>query len=102
MGLRFNRRIRILPGIRINLSKSGVSTSIGGRGAWLTFGKRGARSTVGIPGTGLSYTSTSGSPSHGAPQPHSEQPAPPGSAVRGWVWLALIVAVIVFAIWGHS
>ena len=56
MGFRFQRRIRILPGLRINVSKSGVSESIGGRGGWLTIGPRGTRTTVGIPGTGLSYT----------------------------------------------
>ncbi|MBS0396467.1 MAG: DUF4236 domain-containing protein, partial [Proteobacteria bacterium] len=38
MGFRFQRRVRILPGLRLNLSKSGVSASVGGRGAWLTFG----------------------------------------------------------------
>jgi TonB family protein len=94
MGFRFNRRIRILPGLRLNFSKGGVSMSIGGRGAWLTFGKRGVGTTVGIPGTGLSDTSTSGTHCHGAPQADSEQPTPPGSAVRGWLWLALIVAVV--------
>jgi hypothetical protein len=59
MGFRFRRSFRLMPGVRINLSKSGVSTSIGGRGAWFTVGPRGARTTVGIPGTGLSYTSQS-------------------------------------------
>ena len=33
MGLRFQRRIKVLPGLRINLSKSGVGFSVGGRGA---------------------------------------------------------------------
>ena len=59
MGFRFQRRIRIGPGLRINLSKSGVSTSVGGRGGWFTFGPRGTRTTVGLPGTGLSYTEQS-------------------------------------------
>jgi hypothetical protein len=36
MPLRFTRRVRLLPGLRANLSKSGVSLSIGGRGAWYT------------------------------------------------------------------
>jgi hypothetical protein len=54
--LRFRRSIRIGPGLRVNLSKSGVSTSVGRRGAWFTLGPRGTRSTVGLPGTGLSYT----------------------------------------------
>ena len=102
MALRFNWRIRMLPGLWLNLSKGGVSTSIRGRGAWLRFGKLGVRTTVGVPGTELWYTSTRGKPSHGAPQAHSEQAAPPGDAVRGRVWLALILAVIVFAIGGHA
>jgi hypothetical protein len=56
MGFRFRRSFRVFPGLRLNLSKSGVSTSIGTRGAWFTIGPRGTRTTVGIPGTGLSYT----------------------------------------------
>ncbi len=39
MGLRFQKRIRLFTGLRINLSKSGVSASIGRRGAWLTGGR---------------------------------------------------------------
>ncbi len=59
MGLRFQRRIKILPGVTLNVSKSGVSTSIGTRGAHVTLGKNGVRTTVGIPGTGISYTTVS-------------------------------------------
>jgi uncharacterized protein DUF4236 len=58
MGFNFSKRIKIAPGVTLNLSKSGVSTSIGPRGAKLTLGsRRGTRATVGLPGTGLSYTS---------------------------------------------
>lgn len=57
MGLRFGRSLKLIPGVKFNLSKSGVSTSIGASGAWLNFGKRGTRATVGLPGTGLSYVS---------------------------------------------
>ena len=57
--LRFRRTFRIAPGVRINLSKSGVSGSVGRRGAWFTLGPRGTRTTIGVPGTGLSYTETS-------------------------------------------
>lgn len=56
MGFRFRRSIRILPGVRLNVSKGEVSTSIGGRGHSVNIGKRGVRGTVGIPGSGLSYT----------------------------------------------
>jgi hypothetical protein len=59
MGLRFFRRVKILPGVTLNFSKSGVSTSLGPRGAKVTLGTKGQRATVGIPGTGLSYTAHS-------------------------------------------
>jgi hypothetical protein len=56
MGLRFQKRIKILPGVYINLSKSGVSASLGGRGATVNVGSTGKRMiTLGVPGTGLSY-----------------------------------------------
>lgn len=58
MGFRFQRRIRLLPGVSINLSKSGVSTSIGTRGAHITVVNGKVRETVGLPGTGLSYTAS--------------------------------------------
>jgi hypothetical protein len=57
MGFRFRRRVRIMPGLYVNISKSGVSTSIGRRGATLNVSKRGMRTTLGLPGTGLSWRS---------------------------------------------
>ncbi len=56
MGFRFWRRVRIAPGVTLNLSKSGASLSFGPRGAKFTVGPKGTRVTVGVPGTGLSYT----------------------------------------------
>jgi len=58
MSFRFWRRVRIAPGVTLNLSKSGGSLSFGPRGAKFTVGSRGKRATVGIPGTGLFYTTT--------------------------------------------
>lgn len=58
MGFRFRRTIRVLPGVRLNLSKSGVSTSFGPRGLTVTTGHGRTRTTVGVPGTGVSYTSS--------------------------------------------
>ena len=58
MAFRFWRRIKIAPGVTLNLSKSGGSLSFGARGAKFTVGSRGKRATVGLPGTGLFYTST--------------------------------------------
>ncbi len=50
------RRIRIAPGLTVNLSKRGPSVSVGVRGAHVTLGRRGIRKTVGIPGTGMFLT----------------------------------------------
>lgn len=60
MGLRLFRRVKLAPGLTLNLSKSGPSLSMGVRGAHVTVGKRGVRRTVGVPGTGLFYTSIAG------------------------------------------
>lgn len=59
MGVRFHRSNEILPGIRLNFSKSGVGISLGKKGFRYSIGPKGNRMTVGIPGTGLSYTTTS-------------------------------------------
>ena len=40
MGCRFRRKISILPGLYINVSKSGLSFSAGVRGASATFGNK--------------------------------------------------------------
>jgi hypothetical protein len=55
MGFRFSRRVSILPGLKLNLSGSGVSLSAGVRGAHINLGPRGLYGSAGIPGTGLSY-----------------------------------------------
>lgn len=57
MGRRFRKSISILPGVRVNLSGSGASMSVGPRGASVSFGKRGTYANLGLPGTGLSYRS---------------------------------------------
>lgn len=53
MAIRFRKRITLAPGLRMNLSGSGISWSVGPRGASMTFGKRGTYLNAGIPGTGL-------------------------------------------------
>jgi hypothetical protein len=52
--IRFRRTFRLLPGVRINVSKHGISTTVGPRGMHLTFNRYGVRQAVGLPGTGLS------------------------------------------------
>lgn len=55
MGFRFRRSVKIMPGVRVNFGKRGVSMSAGVRGATVTVGRRGVYGNVGLPGTGMSY-----------------------------------------------
>ncbi len=54
MGMRFRRSITIVPGVRINLTTRGLSTTVGPRGASINIGPRGAHANLGLRGTGLS------------------------------------------------
>jgi hypothetical protein len=101
MGWRFRRSVKILPGIRLNFGKRGVSTSIGVRGAHVTVGKIGTRTTVGLPGSGISYTHVEGTrqePQGEAQQLAVAEPLPKGKAWRGWLWIALAVAIVVCSV----
>lgn len=53
MGIRYRKRVKILPGLYINISKSGISTTVGPRGASVNFGRNGTYLNTGIPGSGL-------------------------------------------------
>ncbi len=53
MALRFFKRVKLAPGVKLNISKSGPSVSVGPQGAALTVGKTGVRASAGIPGSGL-------------------------------------------------
>ena len=60
-GFRLFRRKKLVSGLTLNLSRSGPSLRIGGRGAGVTVGGRShLRATVGIPGSGIYYTKTPG------------------------------------------
>ena len=99
MGFRFRRRIRLIPGVRINLSRSGSSLSIGHRGAWYTFGPRGRRVTLGLPGTGLYRTEhvPPAAPPHAAlpalpaPRFYLREPIPPAAPVHAGHRAAFVV-----------
>src|SRR5262249_49937697 len=73
---RFRRSIKILPGVRWNIGKKSTSVSFGGRGLTYTLGTKGSRTTVGIPGTGISYTQVH-TPKRGSAAPPT--PPPPSS-----------------------
>lgn len=53
MAWSFRKRIKIIPGVHLNLSKSGISTSVGVKGASVNFGKSGTYLNTGIPILGI-------------------------------------------------
>ncbi len=53
MPLRFRRTIKVAPGVKLNLSKGGVSTTVGTKNIKFNFGKSGVKRTIAIPGTGI-------------------------------------------------
>ena len=78
MPVRFQRRIRISSGVSLNLNKRSISASIGRRGAHFTVGSKGRSTTVGLPRTGLYYTTYN-------------------NAKPGIVFILVIVGIIVLA-----
>lgn len=57
MPTRFRRTFTLFPGVKVNVSKGGMSFTVGKKGFHLNFSKRGVRQTVGLPGSGISHTS---------------------------------------------
>ena len=97
MGFRFRKSINLGPA-RINLSKSGVGYSVGGRG--FRVAKKaggGTRTTASIPGTGISYSKDSGGskttkkqiPRTKNPAKSSETYTPSGQDKKGCLPVAL-------------
>jgi hypothetical protein len=63
MGFRFRKQVKLFPGIKLNLSKRGISSvSAGKKGATVNLSQRGIKQTIGLPGTGLSYQTDKSTP----------------------------------------
>jgi hypothetical protein len=86
MGFRFQKRIRVFKGLTLNLSKSGTSWTVGGRGASINLKDGKASGNVGIPGTGLSYRERlddTGNPGSGK-----------GGGIGWVVWLVISIVLL--------
>ncbi|MNK96496.1 hypothetical protein D3C87_1167790 [compost metagenome] len=53
--MRFSKRIKVFPGFSLNVSKSGISSTIRVKGASINISKRGTYLNSSIPGTGISF-----------------------------------------------
>jgi Protein of unknown function (DUF4236)/Bacterial SH3 domain len=96
MGWRYRKSFSILPGLRLNMGKSGLtSLSVGGRGATLNLGKKGVMGTVSLPGTGLSYQHRFKNPPPGQKTPATLLGAVPPSGRTFPVGACVIGAAVV-------
>lgn len=78
MGWRFRHSFKVIPGVTLNLSKTGLSASIGGGPFTMNVGPRGVYGTASLPGSGISYRQKlGGSASHHPDVPSFPSPASP-------------------------
>lgn len=76
MGWRFRKSFSPLPGVRLNFSPRGISTSVGAGPFRFSVGSQGTAVTTRVPGTGISYRQ----PIH---LPHSTEPQTPPVTPHG-------------------
>ena len=123
MGLRFRKSIKIAPGVKLNLNKKSMGVSVGTRGAHYSINSKGKKTaTVGLPGTGISYTKSSGGGNTSSGSSNSSSTSSSGSnngsgcvgclmtflvvclaiAILGFIfkyaWIPGIIAIVYFAI----
>ena len=91
MGFRFQKRIRIFKGLTLNLSKSGTSWTVGGKGASINVRGDKVTGNAGIPGTGISYRERLDNPSG---QDTSNRPGTGTGRVLFWLLVIAIVGVL--------
>ena len=93
MAWKFRKSVKILPGIKLNFSNAGVSTSFGPKGFKYNVGRKGVRRTVSIPGSGFYHTEMleKNDNSEGElPPPDGSKRFPLGKIAFGFLLLALI------------
>jgi hypothetical protein len=96
MALRIRKSFKIAPGVRVNVSKSGISTSVGGKGLTANLSKKGTRITAGIPGSGISTSKLYRSQTAKSAVPTSSSASKPGFG--SYLVTVLIIAGVLWAI----
>jgi hypothetical protein len=89
MSLRFRRRVKLLPGVTLNLGLHGAGVSIGPRGHHVGLNRRGMYTSAGIPGSGIYAVHHF----HGHGEPHSEVRGGGSGNAAGCLILALLLFV---------
>ncbi|WP_287492717.1 DUF4236 domain-containing protein [Sellimonas sp.] len=101
MGWRFRKSFKIAPGVKLNLNKNSHSFTFGGKGAHYTINSKGKRTkTVGIPGTGLSYTETDSKTSnnHGGGKTSMSGKTSGGKSIGclGWIGILILLCIALY------
>jgi hypothetical protein len=96
MGFRFRKRIKLFPGLHLNISKRGYSISVGERGLTTNISRKGLRETVSVPGTGLSYQTGTAEwkKAHGAYNASRPLPAKRVSSASVLAFVMVLAAVL--------
>ena len=76
MAWRFRKSFKVIPGVRLNLSRRGLSATIGASPVSFNVGARGIVGTATIPGTGISLRHRLSDSSTANESPAGAQPAP--------------------------
>ena len=114
MGFRFRKSFKIAPGVRVNVGKKSIGISAGVKGARVSVNSSGRKTTtVGIPGTGLSYQKTEKIGGHATTDKHDQtapeytptvdlppidpQPPRPPRTPKGMLTLLKVLAVLLIA-----
>lgn len=78
MGLRMRKSIKLGPGVRLNVSHKSVGLRVGGRGAGVSVNSSGRHSaSVGIPGSGVGYSTRLGGSGGSRARAAAIAPSPP-------------------------
>lgn len=100
MGMRYRKSIGLGKGVRLNVGKGSLGISAGVKGAHVSVNsKRGVTTSVGAPGTGVSYSKTTGWGGGGASGGAGGPKPPSNKLVRIAVW-AIILSVLIIAFCG--
>ena len=101
MGLKFRKSFNLTSGIKMNMNKKSVSTSLGTKGLSVNTGTKGTFFNVGLPGTGISYRTKifkKGQKTSGTAYQNDTD----SNAMEGAITLGVIIGAIIFLCFDDS
>lgn len=97
MKIGFRQRIKIAPGVTVNVGKTGGSVRLGPRGAGITTGTSGTRASATIPETGISLEHQISKPT--ARRGKAAAPDAPPNRAAALLVGAMILAIAAGLVW---